>query len=301
MSLAPIVIITYSRIDHLKKTIESLKTNSLANQSELFIFIDAPKAGDEKKVNAVKEYAYTIHGFKEIHIKEREKNDRLKNYFDGAGFILKEYKKIIFLEDDNIVSCNFLDFMNDGLEFYKNDRSIMAINGYNVPLEFSDNYKNDYYKSTYFNAWGFATWADRETLKIEKYNGQYTETVKDKDLYKKIKEVHPKLISGLKQIHEGTLDAGDYKLTFHLIKNDCYVVKPMFSYVNNIGHDGSGVNCSVSDRFQNSELNSSRIKFIRNLKYDKNIDKQVYLFFHPKRTLWEKVINKFRKIMSNAG
>ena len=49
-NLAPIGISTYSRIHHLQKTVEALKNNLLASQSELFIFSDAPKAGDEEIV-----------------------------------------------------------------------------------------------------------------------------------------------------------------------------------------------------------------------------------------------------------
>ena len=46
MDLAPIGIITYSRIEFLKKTIESLKRNPIAIKSQLYIFVDGPKDGD---------------------------------------------------------------------------------------------------------------------------------------------------------------------------------------------------------------------------------------------------------------
>lgn len=297
MNLAPIVIITYSRINHLRKTIESLKTNSLARQSELFIFIDGPRLGDEEKVNIVKEYAYKIDGFKIVHIKERITNDRAGNYFEGADFVLKKYGRIIFLEDDNIVSKAFLEYMNNGLDFYEDDKNIMAVSGYNVPVNFPNDYKYDYYKSNYFNAWGFATWADRKTLEIEKYNGQYKEMLVDKKLYKKIKKIHPKLISGLKKIHEGTLNAGDYKIVFHLIKNNLYAIKPIESFVNNIGHDGSGVHCGVSDKFNNIELNTKQINFIKDIEYDKKIDDIYYSFFYPKKNFFEKLKRRLLRIM----
>jgi len=298
MNLAPIGIITYSRIDHLIKTIESLKKNDLALESELFIFIDGPKVGDEKKVNVIKEYAHTIDGFKKVHIQARTTNNRIQNYFDGAGFILKKYGRIIFLEDDNVVSPSFLEYMNNGLEFYKDDKSIISIGGYNIPIKFT-NYKYSSYKSFYFNAWGFATWANRETLKIEHYNGQYTEVLADKELYKKIKKIHPKLLAGLKQIHDGTLNAGDLKLVFHQIKNNLYTIKPIQSFVDNIGHDGSGIHCGVNDRFKNTVLNTNKIEFFEDLKYDENIDKQYYYHFHPKRNLLKKIKNKIKRMYFN--
>jgi hypothetical protein len=291
MNLAPIGIITYSRIEHLKKTIESLKNNTLAGESELFLFIDGPKKGDEEKVNVIRKYAEAINGFKKVCIKSRSANSREENYFEGIGGLLARYKKVIFLEDDNVVSSKFLEYMNDGLEFYKYDKSIMAISGYNVSVEFPDSYKYDYYKSTYFNTWGFATWLDRSTLDIEQANDQYSEMLKDKELYKKIKEKHPRLISGLKKIHEGTLNAGDYKLAFHLIKNDLYTIKPIKSFVNNIGHDGSGAHCGINNRFENTELNESQIKF-EDVDYNKLIDSIYYKHVTKREAILQKIIRK---------
>lgn len=41
-NLAPIVLFVYNRLDHLKQTIGALKKNELAEESQLFIFSDAP-------------------------------------------------------------------------------------------------------------------------------------------------------------------------------------------------------------------------------------------------------------------
>ena len=147
MDCAPIVIITYSRIEHLKKTIASLKNNDLAIKSELYIFIDGPKPGDEEKVSIVNEYSTKIRGFKKVHVVAREVNDRVENYFNGAEFVLQTYGKMIFLEDDNIVSPMFLRFMNAALVSYENNYDIISISGYNVPAYFPVSYKYDCYKS----------------------------------------------------------------------------------------------------------------------------------------------------------
>ncbi|MDP3587815.1 MAG: glycosyltransferase [Sulfuricurvum sp.] len=295
MSLAPIGIVTYSRIDHLTQTVDSLKSNDLAKESELYIFLDAPRMGDEDKVRIVRDYIHTIDGFKNVHIIEREKNDLYANYKLGIKQMLDEHGRCIFLEDDNVVSSAFLNYMNDGLDFYNENKKIMAISGYNVPTIFPNSYKHDYYLSTYFNAWGFATWADRGFLDIVSYNDQYNEMMANKDLFKKIKKIHPNLINGLKLIQEGKLDAGDYKMVFHLIKNDLLTIKPIKSLVNNIGHDGSGVHCGVNDRFQNVELNSTKIKFSNNVEYTKFIDEIYYKYVIKKSNIFKRIINKVFK------
>lgn len=295
--LAPIAITTYSRIDHLKKTVESLQKNTLAKASELYILLDGPRRGDEELVDIVRQYIYTMDGFKGVHINERETNDRVKNYRDGVSYLLEKYGKIIFMEDDNVTSPYFLQYMNDGLDFYKDNKKIMAIIGYNIPAKFPKDYRYDYYLSKYFNAWGFATWPDRKHLEIEAYNDAYNEMMKDEKLYKKVKRVHPKLINGLKRVQEGTLNAGDYRLVFHLIKNDLYTIKPIKSLVKNIGHDGSGIHCGISDRF-NAEPYNERINIIDSElpKYDENYDKQYYLYFNPKFHLLNRLKNKLKKI-----
>jgi len=185
--------------------------------------------------------------------------------------------------------------MNDGLDFYEDDKKIMAISGYNVPTTFPNSYKHDYYLSTYFNAWGFATWRDRGFLDIVNYNDQYNEMMADKELFKKIKKVHPKLINGLKLIQERKLDAGDYKMVFHLIKNDLFTIKPIKSFVNNIGHDGSGVHCEVNDRMMHTTLNMQEIKFINNIEYSRFIDEIYYKYIVKKNNIFKRIINKVFK------
>ena len=72
---APIVLFVFNRIDHTRKTIEALKKNFFANESELFIFSDGERnSSDIEQVNSVREYIQTIRGFKNITIIERKKN-----------------------------------------------------------------------------------------------------------------------------------------------------------------------------------------------------------------------------------
>ena len=57
MTLAPIVLFVYNRIEHTKKTIEALQKNTLANQSELFIYSDASKDKiNNTKVKIIRDY-----------------------------------------------------------------------------------------------------------------------------------------------------------------------------------------------------------------------------------------------------
>ncbi|WP_240516468.1 hypothetical protein [Brachyspira sp. G79] len=42
MYLAPVGLVVYNRIEHTKRVIEALKKNTLASDTDLYIFSDAP-------------------------------------------------------------------------------------------------------------------------------------------------------------------------------------------------------------------------------------------------------------------
>ena len=80
MDLAPIVLFVYNRPWHTRQTVEALKKNNLAKDSNLFIFSDGPKNEEDiRDIEKVREYIKTIDGFKNINIIEREKNYGLAN------------------------------------------------------------------------------------------------------------------------------------------------------------------------------------------------------------------------------
>ena len=75
-NIAPIIMFVYNRLDYLKSTIGSLKENSLAKESILYIFSDAPKDNNEiENVNHVRNYIKGINGFKDVIIINRDHND----------------------------------------------------------------------------------------------------------------------------------------------------------------------------------------------------------------------------------
>ena len=135
-TLAPIAFFVYNRPKHTKISIEALKKNKLAKESELIIFSDGPKNNNEdiKNVNEVRKIIKEIEGFKQKKIVLNENNCGLyKNFVNGITKICNEYNKVIVLEDDNETSKYFLNFINDGLNLYENDKAICSINGWFYP------------------------------------------------------------------------------------------------------------------------------------------------------------------------
>ena len=103
---APIVLFTYNRPQHLQTLVESLLQNDLAKQSPLFVFSDGCKtACDEEKVAEVRAYLHTLSGFQSVTIVESPENKGLaKSVIHGVTQVLKQYDRVIVLEDDLILS-----------------------------------------------------------------------------------------------------------------------------------------------------------------------------------------------------
>ncbi|MEH6503189.1 MAG: glycosyltransferase [Cycloclasticus sp.] len=136
-TLAPIVLFVYNRPWHVQQTIEALQKNELASESELFIYSDAAKTEQDRlKVKEVRNYIHSIGGFKKITIIEREENWGLAgSIIDGVTAIVKQYGKIVVLEDDLVTSHYFLGFMNDALALYEGNPNVGMIHGHIYYIE----------------------------------------------------------------------------------------------------------------------------------------------------------------------
>jgi hypothetical protein len=274
-NLAPIGVSTYSRINHLKQTIEALQKNTLSKESDLYIFSDAPKPGDEEKIAKVRNYIHTIDGFKTVNILERKTNSRVKNNRGGIKQLLDEYGRMIFMEDDIVTAPRFLEFMNNALEFYKDDNKIISISGYSPPIILPSDYKNDIYILRRFNAWGVGFWKNKYNLinhKIDK--NEYHKNIKNNKFYKKIIENGEDIPGMLEQEVNGRIDALDVKIMYQQVLNDWYSLYPRRSLVQNIGHDSSGIHCGINNKF-NVEMwdKVGKFEFIKGIRPDERIIK----------------------------
>ncbi len=247
MEFAPIVLFVYDRPEHTRKTVEALKNNSLASESELFIFSDASKNEESlENVKKVREYIKTISGFKSVSIKESVKNKGLANsIISGVTEIIDEYGKIIVLEDDLITSVNFLEYMNGALNFYEENRKIWSISAYNLPIEIPENYNKEIYLSPRACSWGWATWKDRWG-KNDWEVGDYSQFISDKKQQKLFNRGGNDMVDMLKDQMEGKIDSWAIRWCYSQFKDESYCIYPVVSKVQNIGMDGTGVHCNRS-------------------------------------------------------
>ena len=157
MSLAPIALFVYNRLEHTKRTVSALQNNELSKDSDLIIFSDAAKnESGLESVRGLRNYLKKITGFKSLEIIERQENFGLaKSIISGVTEVVNRYGKIIVLEDDLLTSPYFLDYMNKGLDLYENNDEVISIHAYIYPVK-------DKLPETFFlkgaDCWGLATW-----------------------------------------------------------------------------------------------------------------------------------------------
>ena len=239
--LAPVVLFVYNRPKHTKETVTALAKNYLAKETKLFIYSDGPKNDKEiSSVEEVRKVCRGIKGFKEVNIYEKKENCGLADSITaGVTRLVREYGKIIVVEDDLITSKDFIEYMNKALIKYKERADIWSISGYNFPLKNIGFYKYDVYLSLRTSSWGWGTWQDRwERAKWD--ISLDDDFFKDKQAQKEFNRGGEDLTKMLKRQLKGEINSWAIRWNFSQFLNESYCLYPIKSKVQNIGMDNSG-------------------------------------------------------------
>lgn len=252
MAYAPIALFVYNRPDHTERTIEALKQNSLAEQSELLIFSDAPKGdSDFSKVAEVRAYLREITGFRSISIFESEVNKGLSgSIINGVNLVFEKSERIIVLEDDMVTSPFFLEYMNNALELYESNLSVGCVHGWNYQLDTSEIDEDTFFLPG-ADCWGWATWKRAWDL-FEKDGSKLLQELQLKNLeYTFNRRNTMPFVQMLKDQIEGNNDSWAIRWHASLFLKNKFCLHPVNSLVRNIGMDGSGTHCDAIEIPQN--------------------------------------------------
>lgn len=239
-SYAPVLIVAYNRLKHLKIVLKSLSVNAEAIYTDVYMFVDGPKSEVEDDVQneilaMCSEFSAS---FKSFHVHRRELNLGLaRNITKSIDFVLSKYEAVIVLEDDIEVSCKFLKFMNESLYYYRAKKSVWHIAAHTL--------KNDARKPDLvflwgvMNCWGWATWRDRWE-KFEKNPEYLLLNFSNDEIYKFDLDGTGVFWRQVVDNHHGKIDTWAIFWYATIFRNNGLCVNPWLSYARNIGFDGSG-------------------------------------------------------------
>jgi hypothetical protein len=263
-SPAPIVFFAYNRPVHTRQTLEALSKSHMAGESSLFIYIDGPKvnasAQTKANIEEVKKIAAEKQWCGQVNIIAAEQNKGLfKSITEGITKTVDQFGKVIVMEDDVLVAPGFLKYMNDALDLYENTPEVMHISGFSrdefktIPVEASTYF---FYHTT---CWGWATWK-RAWDKFIPDALQVKHAVSSKGNIKKLNMDNTfEMFWGLKAIADGKFQSWNTVWHSVVFLNDGFCLHPSKSMVSNIGHDGSGTNCTPDDSFGINQLSEENI------------------------------------------
>lgn len=273
-TLAPIILFAYRRIP--KEVATSLLKNDFSKKSELFIFSDGYKNEiDKKDVLEVRKYLKTIKGFKEVTIFESQVNKGLADsIISGVSSIVDVYGKAIVLEDDVVISDDFLLYMNEALDFYKDAKDVWSISGYTPNLESLKRYSKDVYFAQRGVSWAWATWGDR-WIDIDWEMEDWGKFKKDKKLIEKFKLGGNDMYKMLELQMLGKLDSWAIRWCYNQFKYQKLTVFPKCSKAINIGFEDEKASNTTGHKWSrfDVELCSSSLKLER-ISLDNDISKE---------------------------
>lgn len=302
----PILVFAYNRIDNLKRLLNCLICNDNIIKHDLYIYVDKSndsasekaKLGNMEVINFVNEFAYQSRDFREIHIKIADIHKGLAaSVISGVTQILNEYDSIIVLEDDLIVSRDFVDYMTETLTLLKDTEYVFSVTGHSMWKE--NVTSNDAFLFPRGESLGWGTWSDRwkkvdwNLSAYEKYKKNIFEYIK----FRKIGKDLPRMLK--KQMSDANFDSWAIKWCFHIFIHNGYVLYPRVSYVI---HDGNGENSThgvyISPQ-QNIHNHNKPLEIACDIKPNKWLIKKLEFKYNIKDTLIYLILRKFGFVKGN--
>lgn len=257
--MSPICLFVYKRYETTKLMLESLLACPECKDSELYVFMDEARNDDEAKaVERVRRLFDNLQGFRKVNLFPARMNKGMANsVIDGVTKVLQEHNDIIVLEDDLVVSPDFLQFMNAALKTYKDRSDIWSISGYTPRLqELEGEGRNGVFVVPRAQCWGWATWSDRwETVDWEV--SDFSRLAQSKELRKEFDKGGNDLFRTLEMERRERIESWAVRWAYAAAKQSRWTVNPMQSKVQNIGLKSSESHVGWHDERHNVELHGN--------------------------------------------
>lgn len=285
---SPVVVFTYNRYEEIMKVMSALSKNIGADQTDVYVFSNAPiltVEGDEEKVTKIRKglrgFSDAFHSYS---ITYREKNEGVNaNMYDGIDQVINKYGRVIVLEDDILTAPAFLPFMNQALDRFEKEEEVFSVCAYN-PVNMECGLPGDSFGYDVFRSWGWATWKRCwDSFSMEE----------DKDIISKIdlRKAHTEAMMytcGFQRdipfSDNQDIKFLDYRLTRIQMAQKQTVIYSKRSLCDNIGMDGSGLTTLEYNAYHNENFDPDHRNTVFQLSSEKlNINSDKNYFYRFRR------------------
>lgn len=242
--LPPILISAYIRPEKLGECLESI--SQCKNLFDRAVYVTSDAAGSVSDEKLVKKCRDVVEQYSELNIQHRYTTINSKGQIiqDAAHEIMREYPYFIALEDDNVVSEDFLIYMDYHLSSNLDNQQIFSVCGYSFPVK-NQNVPIIPLLWQAHNAWGAGYFTDRFlrmrelTIDSHIYLENYLSSC-----YKVFRRqrISPHFLRSSLSCYVKNKSHDDVLISIYMYLNSLYSIYPSRSLVRNTGHDGSGVN-----------------------------------------------------------
>lgn len=281
MIYAPIMIPTLCRSEHFIRCIESLKKNTWASNTDVYIALDYPaKESHWKGYQEICEYLKgDFSCFANFQVFKRTENYGAgKNNRVMLQWILERYDRYIRTDDDIEFSPNFLEYMDKCLMEYEEDTDVVAVSGYSYPIEWKVSEGSTALKiDCCCSMWGTGFWKNKRE--------QLIQAIETGDFFRqnagefiKLGKVN-QLSDARKTDFAGALTdkeslahrMSDVAIGTYLGFAEKSVIIPAISKSRNHGFDGTGEWCPMVEKKENVMVSARNYNY-KEQPFDENLN-----------------------------
>lgn len=255
-SLATIAIFAFNRPDKISNCLKSLANCYDFSRSKIVIFQDGPIVSKsdfdyEETTRIIEKYAQ-IHDL--TFIKNTLNRGLQESIISGINKVFETTSKIIVVEDDLVVSPYFINYCNEYLKMYEDEKIVASIHGYAYPIEIS-------FEIPYFlkgaDCWGWATWRDRWEAFEPSANVSLNGIRNEKKAYDFDMNGSVGYSNMLYRQSIGKLNSWAIRWHASMYLQNRVTLYPVESHVLNTGADGSGTNVKTSTKYETKLANKA--------------------------------------------
>lgn len=273
MIYAPVIIPTLCRYEHFVRCVESLRKNTWAQYTDVYIGLDYPaKESHREGYEKIKDYLkQNFTEFNHFTVIIRKKNyGASRNFVELRRACSEKYDRYIVMEDDIECSPVFLEYMDKMLEKYQDDESVIAVTGYCPPIQLKHREgANAIKQQLEAYTWGIGRWKNKTEQTIDYLSGstlkkKFDEVYSSRRLFKMTDWAITDYIRSV--VYSDFLSRGlefltDVTMRIFLTVTNKYVIMPTKTKTRNLGFDGSGLYCPEVSLNSNSRVTSSNYDY----------------------------------------